>query len=151
MSRVGGGTGFLGMSLRGRSKPDPFGTPVKTRQMVEHGPPIHASPDDDSAAVVSPDNTHSSFMQTDVMLPRTDDGSRTEEASSPLGTSDPAGGPAQMASYSNPLAAAIEARATCRQTRDRPRGRRAGRRHPPPERLAQLRGARLLRLINAGR
>jgi hypothetical protein len=33
----------------------------------------------------------------------------------------------------------------------RTRGRRAGRRHPPPERLAQLRGACLLRLISASR
>ena len=130
----------------------PLGTPVKTRQVVKYGPPVHASPDDDSPAVVSSDDTHSSFVQTDVMMTQTNDGSCSiEAASSPLGTSDPADGPAQMASHSNPLVATIEASAACRQTRDRPRGRRAGRRHPPPERLTHLRGARLLRLINAGR
>jgi hypothetical protein len=126
------------------------------------------SPNDDT-----PDDAHASFSQIDVAMTQSNDvtgGTINEGIPSGLipakvppkdnGTvcaeptpSTASGGssPTQMANHFSPFVATIGPCAAYRPAKERPRGRRAGRRHPPPERLAHLRGARLLRLINAGR
>jgi hypothetical protein len=131
------------------------------------------SADGDSPHDDTPDDAHASFSQVDVAMTQSNGvtgGTINEGMPSGLipaevspkdnGTicSEPmpstaSGGssPTQMTSHFSSFVATIGPCAAYRPAKERPRGRRAGRRHPPPERLAQLRGARLLRLINAGR
>ena len=137
------------------SVPDPLGTPVTPPMAISQ---MHGVSGDNSSVDspqiftanggVSAPNLLSTLVKTPPMAISQPHGALSSVAAPPELSAVVLGSMLDVCDGTGPVAK------TCKSAfpaERRTRGRHAGRRHPPPERLAQLRGARLLRLINAGR
>ena len=123
----------------GDSVPDPLGTPFKTPLVAIGQPPGESG---NNGSIRSPQLAAANGGDS---VP---DPLDTPVKTSTVAVSQRCGSMLDVCDGTGPIAK------TCKSAfpaEGRTRGRRAGRRHPPPECLTQLCGARLLRLISASR